>query len=128
MEYNENELAREAVDICYRIHLKYGPGLFESIYEEIFCYEWSKSGIEFIRQGKVHVVHENTVMGIGFVPDIIVGKKLILEFKSVEALQAVHFKQLVTYLRLTNLRLGLLINFNVPLLKDGIHRMVNGLK
>lgn len=66
-------------------------------------------------------------MGIGFVPDVIVGNKLILEFKSVETLTEVHYKQLLTYLRLTNLKLGLLINFNVPLIKNGIHRIVNNL-
>ena len=123
----ENELSKIAVDICFKIHSQYGPGLFESVYEEIFCYEWSKTEIEIKRQQGIKVIHEGVDMGIGFIPDVIVGNKLILEFKSVELLAEVHYKQLLTYLKLTNLKLGLLINFNVPLIKSGIHRIVNNL-
>ena len=123
----ENELSKIAVDICFKIHSQYGPGLFESVYEEIFCYEWRKTEIEIKRQLGIKVIHEGVDMGIGFVPDVIVGNKLILEFKSVEVLAEVHYKQLLTYLKLTNLKLGLLINFNVPLIKSGIHRIVNNL-
>lgn len=123
----ENELSSLAVDICFKIHHQYGPGLFESVYEEIFCYEWSKVGQSLIRQKGVKVIHQGIDMGIGFVPDLIIGDKVILELKSVEQLAEVHYKQLLTYLRLTNLKLGLLINFNVPLIKNGIHRMVNNL-
>jgi GxxExxY protein len=123
----ENELARIAVDICFHIHKKYGAGLFESIYENIFTYEWNKTGIEIKRQKGIRVIHEGVDMGIGFIPDVIIGNKVILEFKSVEALADVHFKQLLTYLRLADMRLGLLINFNVPLIKNGIHRIVNNL-
>ena len=123
----ENELSKIAVDICFKIHSQYGPGLFESVYEEIFCYEWSKTEIEIKRQQGIMVIHEGVDMGIGFIPDVIVGNKLILEFKSVEVLAEVHYKQLLTYLKLTNLKLGLLINFNVPLIKSGIHRIVNNL-
>ena len=123
----ENELSKIAVDICFKIHSQYGPGLFESVYEEIFCYEWSKTEIEIKRQQGIKVIHEGVDMGIGFIPDVIVGNKLILEFKSVEVLAEVHYKQLLTYLKLTNLKLGLLINFNVPLIKSGIHRIVNNL-
>lgn len=124
---SENELSKLVVDICYKIHYQYGPGLFESVYEEIFCYEWNKTGQTFIRQKGIKVVHEGVDMGIGFVPDVIVGEKVILELKSAEQLAEVHYKQLLTYLRLTNLKLGLLINFNVPLIKSGIHRLVNNL-
>lgn len=123
----ENELSKIAVDLCFKIHSRYGAGLFESVYEEIFYYEWNKTGIDIKRQQGIKVIHEGIDMGIGFVPDVIVGNKLILEFKSVEALAEVHYKQLLTYLRLTNLKLGLLINFNVPLIKNGIHRIVNNL-
>ena len=123
----ENELSKIAVDICFKIHSQYGPGLFESVYEEIFCYEWRKTEIEIKRQLGIKVIHEGVDMGIGFVPDVIVGNKLILEFKSVEVLAEVHYKQLLTYLKLTNLKLGLLINFNAPLIKGGIHRIVNNL-
>ena len=124
---SENDLSRIVVDICFQIHKKYGPGLFESVYEKIFCYEWDKTGLELARQQGIKVIHEGIDMGIGFVPDLIVGKKVILELKSVENLAEVHYKQIMTYLRLTELRLGLLINFNVPLIKDGIHRIVNNL-
>jgi GxxExxY protein len=75
----------------------------------------------------IKVIHEGIDMGIGFIPDLVVGNKLIVELKSVEALAEVHYKQILTYLRLTNLKLGLLINFNVPLIKNGIHRIVNNL-
>jgi GxxExxY protein len=127
MDLTENEISKIIVDIAYRIHKQYGAGLFESVYEEIFCYELSKLEIPFVRQKGIKVIHEGIDMGIGFVPDIIVYDKLIIELKSVENLAEVHYKQLLTYLRLTNIKLGLLINFNVPLIKDGIHRIVNNL-
>ena len=125
--YSENELAKKVVDICFKIHTVYGPGLFESVYEEIFCYEWSKIAIPYVRQRGIKVIHEEIDMGIGFIPDIIIDNKLILELKSVETLAEVHYKQLLTYLRLTKLKLGLLINFNVPLIKNGVHRIANNL-
>jgi len=123
----ENELAKIAIDVCFKIHNKYGPGLFESVYEEIFVYEWSKLSMALTRQKGIKVIHDGIDMGIGFIPDLILDNKIILELKSVESLADVHYKQLLTYLRLTNLKLGLLINFNVPLIKDGIHRIVNNL-
>ena len=123
----ENEISKIAVDICFKIHQQYGPGLFESVYEEIFCYEWSKTGIPFVRQMGVPLIHEQIKMDIGFRADIIINNKVILELKSIEALAPVHFKQLLTYLKLSDIKLGLLINFNVNLIKDGIHRIVNKL-
>jgi GxxExxY protein len=80
-----------------------------------------------VRQKGIKVIHDGVDMGIGFIPDLIVGDKVILELKSIETLAEVHYKQLLTYLKLTNLKLGLLINFKVPLIKDGIHRIVNNL-
>ncbi|MFT3911347.1 MAG: GxxExxY protein [Ferruginibacter sp.] len=124
---SENEISKLVVGICFNIHKQYGPGLFESVYEEIFCYEWHKLNLKYVRQKGIKVIHKGIDMGIGFVPDLIVCDKIIIEFKSIEALAEVHYKQLLTYLRITNIKLGLLINFNVPLLKDGIHRMVNNL-
>jgi GxxExxY protein len=124
---NENELAKIAVDICFKIHTQYGAGLFENVYEKIFCYEWQKTGFSLKNQHGVAVIHEGVNMGIGFIPDAVIGEKVILEFKSVETLADVHYKQVLTYLKLTNLKLGLLINFNVPLIKNGIHRIVNNL-
>lgn len=123
----ENEIAKEVVRICFEIHSLYGPGLFESVYEEIFCFEWDKLTIPYARQTGIKVIHKGVEMGIGFIPDLIIANKVILELKSVENLAEVHYKQLLTYLRITNLKLGLLINFNVPLIKNGIHRLVNNL-
>lgn len=123
----ENEIAKEVVDVCFKIHTLYGPGLFESAYERIFCYEWDKKIIPYTRQCGIKVIHDGMDMGIGFIPDIVINNKVILELKSVETLAEVHYKQLLTYLKLTNLKLGLLINFNVPLIKNGIHRIANNL-
>ena len=92
----ENEISKIAVDICFKIHQQYGPGLFESVYEEIFSYEWSKTGITFSRQIGVPLIHEQIKMDIGFRADIIIDKKVILELKSIEALAPVHFKQVLT--------------------------------
>lgn len=123
----ENELAKIIVDKCYLIHKKLGPGLFESVYEEILAHELNKSNIRFTRQQAIPVIWDNIQMEIGFRSDIIVENKVIIEIKSVESLVQVHYKQLLTYLRLTGFKLGLLINFNEPLIKDGIHRIVNNL-
>lgn len=101
--------------------------MFESVYEEIFCHEWSKKGIPFRRQQEIPLVHEEIRMEIGFRADVILDNKVIIEIKSIESLADVHFKQVLTYLKLTNLKLGLLINFNVVLLKDGIKRIANKL-
>lgn len=124
---SENDISKLVVDLCFRIHKQYGPGLFESVYEEIFCYEWEKTGIPFLRQHPVPLIHETVKMDIGFRADVIIDNKVVVELKSIEALAPVHYKQVVTYLKLTNCKLGLLINFNVALIKDGIHRIVNKL-
>jgi GxxExxY protein len=124
---SENEISRILVDISYRLHKLYGPGLFESVYEELFCYELTKTKLLFKRQFAVPLIHETVKLDVGFRADIIVEDKVIVELKSVEALCDVHYKQLLTYLKLTGIKLGLLINFNVPLVKDGIHRIVNNL-
>ena len=125
--YTENEITRLAVDLCFKIHVQYGPGLFESVYEEIFCYEWEKNGITFLRQYPIPLIHETIKMDAGFRADVLIDNKVIIEFKSIEALAPVHYKQVQTYLKLTGCKLGLLINFNVALIKDGIHRIVNNL-
>ncbi|MFT3748254.1 MAG: GxxExxY protein [Agriterribacter sp.] len=123
----ENEVATLALDIAFSIHRKYGPGLFESVYEEIFCYELSKTGIFFTRQQAIPLVHEEVKLDAGFRADVIIDRKVIVELKSIEALANIHFKQILTHLKLSGVRLGLLINFNVVLLKDGIHRIANKL-
>lgn len=123
----ENEISTVVVNICFRIHSTYGPGLFESVYEEIFCYELAKTGIPFTRQQEIPLVHETIRMELGFRADVIVDNKVIIELKSIEALAPIHYKQVQTYLKLTGCKLGLLVNFNVNLIKDGIHRIVNKL-
>lgn len=123
----ENEIATAALDVAFKIHRLYGPGLFESVYEEVFCYEWNKTGIAFLRQHPVPLIHETVKLDAGFRADVILGSKVIVEIKSVDALAKVHYKQVMTYLKLTNLKLGLLINFNVDLLKEGVHRIANHL-
>ncbi len=127
MPRTENDIATLALDICFEVHRKYGPGLFESVYEEIFCYEWTKTGIPFQRQQGIPLIHEEIKLDIGFRADVILDNRVILEFKSVEALADIHYKQVLTYLKLSNLKLALLINFNAVLLKDGIKRIVNKL-
>jgi GxxExxY protein len=124
---SENDISKLVVDLCFKIHTQYGPGLFESVYEEIFCYEWQKTGIPFLRQHPVPLIHEAVKMDIGFRADVIIDNKVVVELKSIEALAPVHYKQVLTYLKLTNCKLGLLVNFNVALIKDGIHRIVNKL-
>lgn len=127
MIQTENDIAKLVVDICFKIHYKYGPGLFENVYEEIFCYEWTKTGIPFTRQQAIPLVHEEIKMEIGFRADVIIDNKVVVELKSIELLAPLHYKQVQTYLKLTNIKLGLLINFNVALIKDGIHRIANKL-
>lgn len=123
----ENEIAKQVVDAAFKIHTKLGPGLLESVYETILAHEMQKRGLSFARQVAIPVVYEDLHFDEGFRADLIVENKLIIELKSVETLMPVHKKQLLTYLRLSDKRLGLLINFNSPLIKDGIVRLVNGL-
>lgn len=123
----ENELSKIIVNTCYNIHVELGPGLFESVYEEILFHELSKKGLKVKRQKAVPVFWKKLKMEIGFRADLIVENKVIIEIKSVETIAPVHKKQLLTYLRLTDLKLGLLINFNETLIKDGISRIVNNL-
>ncbi|MCH5599441.1 GxxExxY protein [Niabella ginsengisoli] len=121
----ENELAKIALDVCFRIHKLYGPGLFESVYEEIFCYELQKENVFFEKQKAIPLVHQEIKLDAGFRADVIIENKLLVELKSVETVADVHYKQVQTYLKLANLKLGLLINFNVVYLKDGIKRIIN---
>lgn len=121
----ENEIASKVLNICFDIHKQYGPGLFESVYERILCYELSKSNLEFVCQHPVAVIHNGVNMNLGFRADIIVEDAVLIELKSISKLEDVHFKQVITYLKLTRLKLGLLINFNETLLKNGIKRVDN---
>ncbi len=124
---HENDISGIIVDCCFRIHTKLGPGLFESVYEEILCHELEKKEIEFKRQKAIPVIYDDVKLDMGFRADLVVENKVIVEIKSIETIHPVHHKQLLTYLRLANLKLGLLINFNEALIKDGITRIVNHL-
>ena len=123
----ENEIARIIVNTAYDIHVNLGPGLLESVYAQIMCYELEKQKIQVEREKAIPVYWDEIKMPVGFRADLIVGGKVIVELKSVEQIAPVHPKQLLTYLRITNLKLGLLINFNEKLIKNGITRIVNNL-
>jgi GxxExxY protein len=124
---HENEISKIIVDCAFKIHNQLGPGLLESVYEETLSYELIKRSLRIERQKGIPVIYDNLKMEIGFRADIIVENKVIIELKSIDAIAPVHSKQLLTYLRLTGYKLGLLINFNEALIKDGIKRIVNNL-
>ena len=123
----ENELATEIVDAAYQVHKALGPGLLESAYTAIFVFELRARGLHFLQEHPVPIVYKGIHLDQGFRVDLIVESKVIIEIKSVQAIAPVHYKQLLTYLKLADKRLGLLINFNVALIKDGITRIVNRL-
>lgn len=123
----ENEVGKHIVDAAYKIHTTLGPGLFESVYETVMTRELENRGLKVVRQQAIPVVWENLYLEAGFRADLIVEDKVIVEIKSVECLAPVHRKQLLTYVRLTGEKLGLLINFETELIKNGIARIVNGL-
>ena len=123
----ENEIGKEVVDAAVKIHQALGPGLLESVYETVLAKELEGRGLSVVRQVAVPITYEHMKFDEGFRADIIVENKVILELKSVEQLNKVHLKQLFTYLKLKELKLGYLLNFRASLMKDGITRMVNGL-
>ena len=122
-----NEIAKIIVDVAYHVHKRLGPGLLESVYETVLAYELKKRGLKVERQVPVAIVYDEIKFDEGFRADLIVEDKVIVELKSVENVVPVHKKQLLTYLRLADKRLGLLINFGSELIRDGISRVVNGL-
>ena len=123
----DNEIAREIVDACYQVHKGLGPGLLESVYETVLAFELEQRGLQVQRQAPISIVWKDQQFTEGFRADLIVEDKVIIELKSVEKMARVHPKQLLTYLRLTDCRLGLLVNFGETLMKDGIKRVVNKL-
>lgn len=123
----ENELSKIVFNCALKVHQNLGPGLLESAYEECLFYELMKTGLDIQKQKALPLVYEEVKLDVGYRIDIIIENKLILEIKSVEALNDIHFAQLLTYLKLTNCKLGMLINFNVLLIKNGIKRVVNNL-
>jgi GxxExxY protein len=124
---NENDIAKIIVDAAFRIHQETGPRLLESGYEIILVDELERRGLSVERQKPIPVVYKGRVFDEGFRADLVVNGKVIVELKSVEAVSDVHKKQLLTYLKLTEMKLGLLINFGEALIKNGITRVVNGL-
>lgn len=117
-------LAKLVLDAAFVVHRQLGPGLLESVYERCLCYELRKSGVPFASQVPLPIYYDGHAIESGLRLDVYVGEVLIVELKAVESLLPIHEAQLFTYLKLTRNRLGLLINFNVPLLKDGIKRVV----
>lgn len=123
----ENELSRVAFESALKVHQNLGPGLLESSYEECLFYELNKTGLVIERQKALPLIYETVKLDIGYRIDLLIENKLIIELKAVEVLNDVHFAQLLTYLKLSNCKLGLLINFNVSLIKNGIKRIANNL-
>jgi len=123
----ENELSNKIIGEAIKVHSQLGPGLLESVYEECLSYKLIKSGIYIERQKPTPLIFEEVRMECGFRCDILVESKLIIEVKSCEALNDIHLAQVLTYLKLSGVKLGLLMNFNVLKLKDGIKRVVNNL-
>jgi GxxExxY protein len=123
----ENEIAKQVVDAAYHIHTRLGPGLLESVYEVILVHELEKRGLRTARQVPIPIIYDSIEFEEGFRADIIVENQVIVELKSLESVSKVHKKQLLTYLRLADKRLGLLVNFGEEMIRDGISRIVNGL-
>ena len=123
----ENEISKIIVDAAFQIHKRLGPGLLESVYEVVLTHELKKRGLRVKGQLPVAIVYDDIKFDVGFRADLIIEDKVIVELKSVENVVPVHKKQLLTYLRLADNRLGLLINFGSLLIRDGISRVVNNL-
>ncbi len=123
----EDKLSKEIIGAAIEVHRHLGPGLLESAYEECLCKELEIRDVAFERQKPLPVVYKGLALDCGYRLDIVVEGKVILELKSVNKIESIHEAQLLTYLKLSNLKLGILINFNVPILKEGIKRIVNNL-
>ncbi|HCS40988.1 MAG TPA: GxxExxY protein [Anaerolineaceae bacterium] len=125
---NENEIAKIVVDVAFKIHTQIGPGLLESAYQAFMVFELKKRGLSVESEVPMPVQYDGVRVDVGYRADLLIEKSVIVELKSIEKVIDIHKKQLLTYLKMSNLRLGLLINFGVPLIKDGITRIVNDLK
>jgi GxxExxY protein len=125
---DENPISKEVVDAAYKIHTTLGPGLLELVYEVTLAYELRKRGLSVVRQMPVALIYEEICFEEGYRLDLLVDDKVIVEVKSIDEVLPIHKKQLLTYLRLQDKRLGLLINFNEDLIRNGITRIVNGLQ
>ena len=122
-----NETSHAIIDTALKVHRRLGPGLLESVYETVMAYELDRRGFGVERQKAVPLIYDQLVIPDAYRADLVVSESVLVELKSVESLLPLHGKQVITYLRLSGLKLGLLINFNAPLLKEGIERFVNGL-
>lgn len=122
----DNEISEIIIGCAIQVHRALGPGLLESSYEECLYYELQQSGVKVEKQKALPLVYKNVKLDVGYRIDLLVENRVIVELKAVESLTDVHTAQVLTYLRLANCKLGLLINFNVLLLKDGIKRLRNG--
>lgn len=123
---NENEIAKKILDAAFLVHTKLGPGLLESVYEVILAHELRKAGFFVERQRPMPITYDGILFEEGYRADLLVESKVIVELKSVAAISAAHGKQVLTQLRLSELKLGLLINFGETHLKNGIKRVING--
>lgn len=123
----ENEISKIVFVAALRVHRNLGPGLLESSYEACLFHELKKSGLKVEKQKALPLIYEDVELEVGYRLDIIIENKVIVELKAVKELNDVHLAQVMTYLKLTNCKLGMLINFNVVLIKDGIRRVVNNL-
>ena len=124
---HENEISKEILNSAFKVHTALGPGLLESAYKECLFYELRKSGLYVEKEKPLPLIYEDVKLEIGYRVDLLVEEKVIVELKSVESLNDVHLAQILTYLKLSDCKLGLLMNFNVKSLKLGIKRVVNGL-
>ena len=123
---DEDKLCTMILAAAFRVHSRLGPGLLESVYERVLAYELTKGGLSVEVQKSVPIIYDEIAFDEGYRADLIVEKRILLELKSIEKLLPVHAKQVLTYIRLANLRLGYLLNFGEAQLKTGIKRLVNG--
>ncbi|MEI9920009.1 MAG: GxxExxY protein [Bacteroidota bacterium] len=124
---NENELSYKIIGVAFKLHSQLGPGLLESAYESAFAFDLLNEGLEVRRQYPISFIYKGIKLESAYRVDLMIDDKVLIEMKSVEALAPVHYAQTLTYLRLADKRLALLINFNEKSLKSGIHRIVNNL-
>ncbi|MBK5285613.1 MAG: GxxExxY protein [Bacteroidia bacterium] len=123
----ENEISYKIIGVAIELHKKLGPGLLESVYENTLSYDLNQAGLKVMQQVALPLIYKEIKMEVGYRIDMLVEDKVVVEIKSIETLAPVHFAQLLTYLKLNEKKLGLLINFNTEVLKNGIHRIVNNL-
>jgi GxxExxY protein len=124
MPYEKDILTDQIIGFAIEVHRHLGPGLLESAYEECLCFELNRTGMDFKRQVPLPVVYKSVRLDCGYRIDIVVEGRLILELKAIERLMAIHEAQVLTYMRLSGIQTGLLLNFNTPVLKDGIRRLM----